>query len=102
MTPSDISLVLAALGAFLVSIGGGVKWLLAHIDARTSEAQLIEVQARSMLSDRLNDDIRGLRADISLLRSEKAIYLRRIYQLEGFIHQQPGIEIPTMEGWPPT
>ncbi len=102
MTPSDISLILAALGAFLVSIGGGVKWLLAHIDARTSEAQLVEVQARSMLSDRLNDDIRVLRADITSMRAEKAIYLRRIYQLEGFIHQQPGIEIPTMEGWPPT
>ncbi len=95
-------LVLAALGAFLVSIGGGVKWLLAHVDARATEAQLVEVQARSMLSERLNDDIRALRTDIALLRSEKAIYLRRIYQLEGFIHSQPGISIPAMEGWPPT
>jgi hypothetical protein len=101
MTPSEIALLLAAFGAFFATMGGGIKWLLAHIDAKTSEAQLQEVTARALLGDRLNEDIRMLRSDIAALRAEKAIFLRRIYQLEGFIHMQPGITIPTMEGWPP-
>lgn len=101
MITSDIILILGALGTLLLSFGGGVKWLMAHVDAKTNAAQLVELQARTFMSDRFNEDIRMLRSEIAIMRSEKAIFRKRIYQLERFIHMQPGILIPDMEGWPP-
>jgi hypothetical protein len=101
MPINDVVIVLGALGTLLISVGGGLKWLLAHIDTKASAAQQVEASARRLLSDKLNDDIRILRSDIASLRSEKAVYIRRIYQLEGYIHNQPGMSIPVMDGWPP-
>jgi hypothetical protein len=101
MTPQDTPLILGALGAFFLTLGGGVKWLLTHLDARTKEMQLTEVAARNELSERLHQEINLLRIEIEKMRFEKAIYIRRIYQLEHFIYSQPGADIPSMEGWPP-
>lgn len=99
---SDLILILGALGTLLLSLGGGVKWLMAHVDAKTSAAQLVESEARALMSRQLHDDIRQLRLELAIVRTEKAIFLRRIYQLERFIHTQPGVDIPEMVGWPPS
>ena len=101
MTPQDLTLLIGAIGAFFAVLGGGAKWLLSHIDTKALASAQREESARSALSERLQQEINGLRADIAKVQAEKAIYLQRIYQLEHFIHLQPGINIPTMEGWPP-
>jgi hypothetical protein len=102
MTPESITLLIGALGGFFVVLGGGAKWLLSHLDAKDQAAALRESEARNELSRRLNDEISLLRKDISRMQTERALYFRRIHQLEGFIHRIPGIDIPAMEGWPPT
>lgn len=79
----------------------GGKWLLTHIDALQAKASLKETQAREDLSIRLHEEIRVLRIELSETHAANRLYLRRIYQLEAFIHRQPGVEIPDMEGWPP-
>lgn len=101
MTPQDLTLLIGAIGAFFTVLGGGVKALLSHINSNALASAQREESARSALSERLQQEINGLRADIAKVQAEKAIYLQRIYQLEHFIHLQPGINIPTMEGWPP-
>lgn len=101
MTAQDIPLLLGAFGTFFLILGGGVKWLLTHLDAKTKEMQLVEEKARSEMSVRLHQEINTLRLEMEKLRNEKSIFLRRVYQLERFIHEQPGINIPLMEGWPP-
>ena len=102
MTPADITLLIGAIGAFFAVLGGGAKWLLNHIDDKAMESASREESARSALSERLQQEINGLRLDIAKVQAEKSLYLKRIYQLEYFIHMQPGINIPAMEGWPPT
>lgn len=84
-----------------IVLGGGVKWLLTLVDAKTMAAQKIESDARTLLSAGLTDDIRKLRDVVDTMQKRESLFLRRIYQLEGFIHTQPGITIPTMDGWPP-
>ena len=101
MTTADLVLIFGSLGALLATFGGGVKWLMAHVDAKTNEARIIESDARTLMHERLAEDIRIVRAEMVELRREKAIFLKRIYQLERFIHLLPGISIPDMEGWPP-
>lgn len=101
MTPESLTLLIGALGGFLVVIGGGAKWLLAHLDAKDKASALREAEARNELIRRFNDEIASLRKDLSAVQSEKSLYLKRIYVLEYFIHNQPGISIPAMEGWPP-
>lgn len=101
MTPESLTLLIGALGGFFVVIGGGAKWMLSHLDAKDKASALRESEARDRLSTRLNDEIALLRTDVAKLHSEKSLYMRRIYQLEYFIHTQPGVSIPTMEGWPP-
>ena len=102
MTPQDMTLLIGAIGAFFAVLGGGAKWLLSHIDDKALKSSVREEEARSALSKRLQQEIDGLRADIAKVQAEKSLYLKRIYQLEYFIHMQPGINIPVMEGWPPT
>ena len=102
MSPESITLLVGALGGFLVVIGGGAKWLLSHLDAKDNASARREAEAREALSIRLHEEIQVLRNEIHRNQIEKALYLRRIYQLEFFIHKQPGIEIPSMEGWPPS
>lgn len=101
MTPESVTLLIGALGSFLLVLGGGCKWMLSHLDAKDKASALRESEARNELSKRLNEEITLLRTEISRLQSYQALHVRRIYQLEYFIHTQPGINIPTMEGWPP-
>lgn len=98
MTPNEIFFaIITVLGL----IGGATKWIFVVIRSDQSEMALKEAEARIELSQRLHDEIRLLRVDLSLMHKEKKVYLQRIYQLEAFIHKQPGIELPIMKGWPP-
>lgn len=101
MNASDISTLLIAAGGFLVVLGGGGKYLLSRMDAKNEAAALNEDKARSALSERLQTEISYLRQELQEVQGKSALYLRRIYQLESFIHKQPGIDIPLMDGWPP-
>lgn len=101
MTAQDISILMGAFGALLAILGGGAKWLLAHIDTKTVKFEEKEALARKLLSDRLESEIQSLRADLARVIVEKSLYLRRIYQLENFIHMRKDIDIPSMSGWPP-
>jgi len=101
MSASDIQILIGSVTGLFVVLAGGAKWLLSHIDARQVKSELAEAKARTELSDRLHEEIRVLRSEVASMQSEKGLYLRRIFQLERFIHAQPGINIPEMEGWPP-
>jgi hypothetical protein len=99
MSPNEL---IAAIITVLGIVGAGVKWLLTHLASNAASAALKESEARAQLSERLHDEIRVLRMELAEIHVEKKLYLRRIFQLERFIHTQPGINIPEMEGWPPT
>ena len=71
------------------------------MDKKADQAARRELEARTELSERLQMEISSLRQELEKVRGENALYLRRIYQLESFIHLQPGIDIPRMDGWPP-
>jgi hypothetical protein len=101
MNPSDLNLILGATAALLVTLGGGAKWLLMYIDAQQTKGELAEAAARNELSVRLYEEIRVLRLELSNSHAEKRLYLRRIFQLESFIHAQEGLMMPIMDGWPP-
>lgn len=101
MTANDLTLIIAALSGLVGVMAGGAKWLIATVDARNTTAALDQAKAREALSNRLQDEITVLRRDISVLQTKEALYIRRIYQLESFIHRHPGIDIPDMSGWPP-
>jgi len=105
MSADSITLLLGSFGSLLLVLGGGGKWLLAHLDAKDTASARREAEAREELNTRLQDEIASLRSELLALKQERAaeltLYRRRIYQLESFIHQQPGIDIPSMEGWPP-
>lgn len=101
MSAADIQILLASIGVFLVTMGAGAKWLVMYIAAKQSEAALAESTARGELSARLHEEIRVLRVELAGLHTENKTYMRRIFQLEGFIHTHPNLSIPTMEGWPP-
>lgn len=101
MNAQDIVLLLGAGGALLGVLGGAAKWLVLSIDAKTKASEEREEKARAALSKRLEDEITSLKLEMARLQMEKSLYLRRIYQLEHFIHMQKGIDAPSMEGWPP-
>jgi len=116
MSAESLTLLIGSLGSFLLVIGGGGKWLLAHLDAKDTASALRESEARDELNSRLQQEISSLRAELLSLKQERAaelltlkqeqaaelaLYRRRIYQLESFIHQQPGLVMPIMDGWPP-
>jgi hypothetical protein len=101
MSATDIQILLASVGVLLVTVGAGTKWLLMYIGAKQAEAALAESTARNELSARLHEEIRVLRVELAGLHTENRVYLRRIFQLEGFIHNYPDITLPDMEGWPP-
>lgn len=102
MSANDIQVLLGSAGAFILILSGGGKWLLTHIDALQAKSSLLESTAREALSNRLHEEIRVLRVELVESHKISRLYLRRIHQLEGFIHTQPGIDIPAMDGWPPT
>lgn len=101
MTAQDITLFLGAFGVFIGVLGGGGKWLLSHIAANTLASETREQAAREELSKRMREEIDSLKLLLSKTLAEKALYLKRIYQLELFIHKQKDIEIPEMQDWPP-
>lgn len=112
MTVTDFQIFATTAVGILVVLGGAIKWLFMYVDTQqkitlgNTEAlqrvtALNEANARTELSARLHDEIRVLRVELSDMRAEKRLYLRRILQLEAFIHAQPGISIPPLDGWPP-
>lgn len=101
MTPSDIQILIGSIAGLLAVVAGGAKWLLTHIETLQIKYALTESGAREKLSDRLHEEIRVLRMQLVDQQLVSRLYLRRIYQLEGFIHRQPGISIPDLDGWPP-
>ena len=101
MTAENLVLILGAFGSFLSVLGVGGAWLLNRVDSKAKEAEKDQREAQDELFRRVNAEVEQLRLDLAALRAEKGIYLRRIFQLELFIHQTPGIQIPTMDGWPP-
>lgn len=101
MTASEIQILITSLIGLLVVFGGGSKWMLTYIDARQAKSALTESQAREALSAILHEEIRVLRMELATSNANSRLYLRRIYQLESFIHTQLLMPIPAMEGWPP-
>ena len=97
----DFSSYVVAITGLLIAVGGGIKYLLGRVETRIAASAANEKEAREELAKRLNEEIRLLRVELVTAQKDKSLYLRRIYVLENFIHKQPGIEIPTMEGWPP-
>lgn len=101
MTAAEVQILIASLVALFGVMGAGAKWMLSHIDSKQLKSELSEERARTDLSNRLHDEIKVLRDQLQRLVADKSLYLRRIYQLESFIHKHPGIDIPEMDGWPP-
>lgn len=101
MNFQDFQILSFSIVGIFAALGGGVKWLTTHLDAKQDKAALAESEARTELSNRLHEEIRVLRIELADMRAEKRLYLRRILQLEAFIHAQPGMAIPLMDGWPP-
>jgi hypothetical protein len=101
MTMPEIQALIVSIGGLLIVLGGGASWLLKHIEAVQAKASLTEATARGALAERLQIEINRLNAQVDRLHLNERVYLRRIYQLESFIHKQPGIDIPAMDGWPP-
>lgn len=102
MTAENLVLILGAFGSFLSILGVGGAWLLNRVDAKAKQSEEQEAEARRALAESMQAEMQIMRQEIATLRAEKGLYLRRIYQLELFIHRTPGIQIPEMEGWPPT
>ena len=108
MSASDIQILIGSVIGLIAALAGGCKWLLMHIEANQVKANLAEEKARSELSTRLYAEISALRQELLVSRAETTashkenkLYLRRIFQLEAFIHTQKGVQAPQMDGWPP-
>ena len=101
MSATEFQVLLGSVGALLLVLGGGSKWLLTHISSLQAVAALSQMELLGKLDTRLQDEIRDLRREITSMHTEKKVLLRRIYQLEAVIHKQPNLELPIMEGWPP-
>ena len=92
--------MVGAIGGVLLIFGSGIKWLLNQFKTRLAESEAAATKARTALDERLSSEINGLRGQITAMEIQKMIFLRRIYQLEAFIHKLPGVDIPDMTGWP--
>ena len=101
MNAADIQIVATALCGLLVAMGGGASWVIKHIDAKQARSEVAQSIARDALSLRLHEEISSLRVELARMHTENKLYLRRILQLEAFIHTHPGLRAPAMEGWPP-
>lgn len=98
---AHVAPIITAIAGLIVAFWTGAKWLLTHIEKLQAQAALTNVKSQSELSVRLHEEIAALRLEINLMHSEKRLYLRRIFQLESFIHNHPGVNIPVMADWPP-
>ena len=92
--------LITSIGGVLLIFGAGIKWLLNQFNARLEESEKAALKAREALDLRLSTEISALRGQIAAMEVQKMIFLRRIYQLEAFIHRLPGVDIPDMTGWP--
>ena len=101
MTTDQWPTLIIAIGSFLATIGYGIKWILSHVETKISAISKKEEAARELFQGLLQAEIKDQDKKIEIMGVEKALYLRRIYQLEHFIHAIPGIFIPEMKGWPP-
>ncbi len=101
MTVDQIPALFGAIGGLLVIVGSGVRWLLGRFEAKLKESEKVARESREALDKRLSQEIHMLRNQINLMELQKNLFMRRIYQLEGFIHRLPGIDLPEMKDWPP-
>jgi hypothetical protein len=101
MTAEQWPAIIIAAGGFLAIVGTGLKWMLSQFEKRLLASEEAARMARVALDTRLSGEIEQLRMQINVLEAQKSLFLRRIYQLENFIHRMPGLEIPDMKGWPP-
>ena len=101
MSASEFQVLLGSVGALLLILGGGSKWLLTYINGLQAAASLTQMESLNKLDSRLREEIHELRRELASMHSEKKLMLRRIYQLEACIHVQPNLSLPIMEGWPP-
>ena len=101
MSATEFQVLLGSVGALLLVLGGGSKWLLMHIGSLQAAAALAQMESLGKLDSRLREEIQELRIELKSMHTEKKVLLRRIYQLEAFIHIQPNVILPIMEGWPP-
>ena len=106
--PTDLAAILTASALLLGTVGVGIKWLLIRFEVRIGVGETAAKEARQKLEDRFSADIDRLGKELTevrltLIREQKlnAVYIRRIYQLENYIHSVPGLTIPTMTDWPP-
>lgn len=98
---TDFNAIIMAILAVIAAIVGAGKWVIMYVDGKQAASDLSESKALTALSQRLHEEIRVLRLELAHSHSMNRIYLRRIFQLETFIHSQPGVNVPPMEGWPP-
>lgn len=101
MSATDIQIFLASIGGLLVILAGGTKWLLTHIETLQMRASMVEAASREKLADRLHDEIRALRRELEDSQTTSRLYLKRIHQLEAFVHRHFDVELPELDGWPP-
>ena len=101
MSASEIQIFLASIGAFLVILAGGTKWLLTHIENQQIKAAQAESALRTQLADRLHEEIRGVKLELLESQATNRLYLKRIYQLEALILKLTDLDLPELIGWPP-
>ena len=101
MTAQDFILLAGCASGLLISIGGGGRWLLGHIDSRTMASEEREAEARKELRERLEGEIAELRHLVERLQAREMLYVRRVSHLEHSIYKQPGMSLPETVGWPP-
>lgn len=106
-TGAEIITLLGVLGGAFVGLGKAIQWYVARFDAKTQRAMQIESDLRRAVEKSFEERIKGLELEIGVQRrlieemnKEKQAFLRRIYQLEAFIHASK-MDVPTLEGWPP-
>lgn len=98
---TDFNAIIMAVLAVLAAIGAAGKWILMYVDGKQAASDLVESRALAALSERLHEEIRVLRLELANSHVLSRLYLRRIHQLETYIHMQSNLNMPTMEGWPP-
>ena len=97
----QLATIIGAIGGLLIILGGGIKWLMIHIENKIKIATGVTEKLQAQLALKTSEEFSALKSSILKLENLNAIYMKRIYQLEKFVHKQPGIEIPDMLGWPP-
>lgn len=102
MDLTNLPAILAAVTASLVAFGGGIKWMLARIDAQDAADRVWQNNEREKLEKQFNARIDALErhislqdADLALMRSDLTAYVRHVGVLEGLLKAN-GIEAPAL------